>query len=239
MQRTLNAIERAQTLIADSLIRGAGGEGATVDQYQRFLSMQYHLTRGVHEYFLECAKHPSMTRRRKLREFLFRFALEEENHYLVAANDLFVMTLDPLSSPIDVILWHAFFRIHTPDKPFWRLGTACVLENLSAGPAADEVTRATSARFLNRENTKFLVLHRHETLPHGKQILEVLCDANLTEQELTELAEGARIGTLFYIRMLEWVLNPSCLCAWGSPGGAKLDTTERSKIAGSENAISA
>ena len=56
--------------------------------YQRYLSFQYHLTRGVQRYFMRVAASPKLARLRKLRKFFTTFANEEELHYLVAASDL-------------------------------------------------------------------------------------------------------------------------------------------------------
>src|SRR5437868_9535969 len=78
----------------------------TVDQYIRYLSFQYHLTKDVQRYFLAIAAHGDLARRRGLREFLYNFANEEELHYLVAANDLAKLGLRPLPRPFDVELWH-------------------------------------------------------------------------------------------------------------------------------------
>src|SRR5689334_772766 len=74
----------------------------TIDQYIRYLSFQYHLTKDVQRYFLAIAAHGDLSRRRSLREFLCRFANEEELHYLVAANDLARLGLRPLPMPFDV-----------------------------------------------------------------------------------------------------------------------------------------
>ena len=54
------------------------------------------------------------------------------------------------------------------------MGAALILENISDGPAKEWVQKALSADFLTRENTKFLVLHQHETLPHGDQLVEAV-----------------------------------------------------------------
>ncbi|GBD49571.1 hypothetical protein [Methylopila sp. Yamaguchi] len=97
------------------------------------------------------------------------------------------------------------------DRPFVRLGAATILENISAGAARPWVKRALTGSFLTRENTKFLVLHQHETLPHGDQIMEALATANLEERHLADLEEGASKGTVLYLRMAEWALQPIAL----------------------------
>ncbi len=142
----------------------------TIDQYIRYLSFQYHLTKDVQRYFLAIAAHPDLARRRPLREFLVDFANEEELHYLVAANDLHKLGMRPLPMPFDVELWHHYFKSVVIDRPFVRLGAATILENISDGAAKDWVRKALTGEFLTRDNTKFLVLHRHETLPHGDRL---------------------------------------------------------------------
>ncbi|QZO00393.1 iron-containing redox enzyme family protein [Chenggangzhangella methanolivorans] len=214
MTRIETCIADAQALFAELLESYLKNGGATtVDQYIRYLSFQYHLTRGVQRYFMSAAAHADLARRRRLRAFLVNFANEEELHYLVAANDLHQLGLKPMPAPFDVELWHAYFERVVVDRPFVRLGAATILENISNGAARPWVRKALTGAFLTRDNTKFLVLHQHETLPHGDQILEALSSANLEERHLADLAEGARKGTVLYLRMAEWALRPGCLLA--------------------------
>jgi len=63
------------------------------------------------------------------------------------------------------------------ERPFVRLGAATILENISGGRAKPWVQKALRGDFLTRGNTKFLVLHQHEALPHGDQILEAIAEA--------------------------------------------------------------
>jgi len=182
--------------------------------------MQYHLTRGVQIYFMRAAAHRDLVRKKALRRFLFAFANEEEQHYLVAANDLSRMGLNLLAEPFDVTLWHAWFRAIIDERPFLRLGAACVLENLSGGHAREEVRLALRAPFLDEANTKFLVLHQHEKLPHGDQIVAAVRVAGLNEFQTRDLVAGARQGKILYLRMAEWALFPDSLSACldsGSP----------------------
>ncbi|GBD49572.1 hypothetical protein [Methylopila sp. Yamaguchi] len=111
MERIEGRIADAQVLFAELFqsVLSNGGK-TTVDQYIRYLSFQYHLTRGVQRYFLSAAAHPDLARRRRLRAFLVDFASEEELHYLVAASDLLQFGLKPLPVSFDVELWHAYFE---------------------------------------------------------------------------------------------------------------------------------
>jgi hypothetical protein len=86
-----------------------------------------------------------LARKKALRKFLFDFANEEELHYLVAAGDLARMGLPILAEPFDVTLWHAYFRSIVDERPFIRLGAACVLENLAGGEARAETRAALAA----------------------------------------------------------------------------------------------
>ncbi|HEY6942196.1 hypothetical protein [Dokdonella sp.] len=213
MDPVIRAIAEAQQRFATLLQRAITQAPLTVVQYQRYLSMQYHLTRGVQGYFLRAAAHPALARRRALRRFLFDFAAEEEHHYLVAAADLERMGLPLLPEPLDVTLWHAHFRAVVDDWPYLRLGAACVLENLAGGTARDATRAALAAPFLTRENTRFVVLHLHEAQPHGEQIVAALAASSPDDSEIDDLATGARQATVLYLRMMEWALFPGSLAA--------------------------
>jgi len=210
-------IEIARFEFAALLRRARLAAPLSTQQYQRYLSMQYHLTRGVQTYFMRAAAHKDMARRKALRKFLCAFANEEEQHYLVAANDLAKMGLEILPEPVDVTLWHAYFGQIVDQHPFVRLGAACILENIAGGSAKDEIQAALRAPFLRVDNTKFLVLHQHETLPHGEQMLAALEAAHLEPMHVAELEAGAKLGAVMYLRMAEWALFPGCLTALADP----------------------
>ena len=223
-------IADSQERFADLLSSYLVDHPTTVDQYIRYLSFQYHLTKDVQRYFLTIAAHADLARRRALREFLFRFANEEELHYLVAANDLARLGLRPLPMPFDVELWHHYFGKVVADRPFVRLGAAVVLENISDGVAKEWVKKALQGAFLTRDNTKFLVLHQHEVLPHGNQILTAIEEGGLESRHYADLAEGARKGTVLYLRMAEWALRPSSLAAICDRGVLEIDGGEEERI---------
>jgi Iron-containing redox enzyme len=223
-------IEEAQERFALLLQSYLVNHPTTIDQYIRYLSFQYHLTKDVQRYFLTIAAHRDLARRRSLREFLFRFANEEELHYLVAASDLAKLGLRPLPMPFDVELWHNYFSKVVVDRPFVRLGAAAILENISDGVAKDWVKKALQGTFLTRENTKFLVLHQHETLPHGDQILTAIEDGALDQAHFADLIEGARKGAVLYLRMAEWAIQPSTLSSICDRGTIELDHGEDERI---------
>jgi hypothetical protein len=208
VKRIEPVVERAQQEFARLLNEAARHGPVTIEQYTRYLSMQYHLTRGVQRYFFAAASHGDLARRRKLRKFLVDFANEEELHYVLAENDLRKLEFEPLPEPLDVALWHSYFEKVVSGRPFLRLGAACILETISAGVAAAPVKKALSAPFLTRENSRFLTLHQHEDLPHGQQIIEALAEAALEEHHLRDVLEGARKATVMYLRMADWALHP-------------------------------
>lgn len=215
-----DALRGVYTIIDESrhrfaaLLQHAADTGPmTLMQYQRYLSMQYHFTKGVQAQFLRAAAHRELAKRKSLRRFLFNFANEEEQHYLVAAKDLMRLGLPILPQPLDVMLWHLYAGSVVDERPFQRLGTTCVLENISGGAARGPVRAALHASFLNESNTRFLVIHQHELLPHGEQILAALESSHPEPRHVAQLELGARIGMAFYLRMAEWALFPDCLAA--------------------------
>lgn len=223
-------IATAQALFAQLLESAVQTGPVSVDQYCRYLSMQYHLTRDVQAYFFAIAANSALARRRRLRRFLCEFANEEELHYLVAGNDLLALGRKPLPEPFDVTLWHSYFRGVVATRPFIRLGAAAILENLAAGVAREPARRALSAPFMTRDNTKFLVLHQHETSPHGEQILEALEAAALTDAELGDLVLGARQGTVLYLRMARWAVDERELSAGADVGAPAVSSTQCQEI---------
>ena len=81
---------------------------------------------------------------RKLRDFLYRFALEEEPHYRVALDEL---GEPPLPCPMDVSEWWAMFDRLVDEHPFTRLGATCVLENIGRERERSVTRSSTPRRF--------------------------------------------------------------------------------------------
>jgi hypothetical protein len=207
MERVLEVVERAKRIFHQRLLELQEQGGMTEEIYVRYLTFQYHLTKGVQRPFLMVAAHPRLAGKRKLREFLFRFGLEEEPHYKVAEIDLQRMGKKPRACPLDVSLWWAYFDQIVLHRPLVRLGATCVLENLGAGAGDLGHHLLDSAPFLNPGNTRFLHIHFHEALPHGDQIVGALQSVTLDEDEIDDLVEGANIGSIFYMRMVDWALS--------------------------------
>jgi len=224
------------------LERAIAGKGITIEAYRRYLSMEYHLTKGVQRYFITAAAHEEFCRHKPLRQFLLDFANEEERHYLVAANDLHKCGLTLTGEPFDVTLWHAYFRGVVTEKPLIRLGAASILESISGGAAREPARRALSAPFLTRENSKFLVMHQHEMVPHGDMFLAALESAGLDNRQVGDLETGARHGTTLYLRMAEWSLfpdeHPDCSELYVDDGEQlRIEALEMSEIAPSSMSL--
>ncbi len=178
------------------------------EQYVRYLSMQYHLTKGVQRHFFTAASHPDIVVRKNLRDFLWKFGIEEEPHFQIAQKDLQNMKRTPVAKPFDVHIWWMFFDSIINERPFIRLGATCVLENLSDG-AKEQVNHIFSnAPYITPKNFRFFAIHKHEeNLNHGDQILAALESARLDQDELKDVVYGTNIGTEMYMRMVDWVLD--------------------------------
>ena len=207
MKKIEAMVNKAQKLFRDKLSGIEKTGGLTLERYIRFLSMQYHLTKDVQRHFFACAANPTMAHKKTLRKFLINFGQEEEPHYLIAAKDLENLNANPLGSCLDVQLWWAFFNQYVSTRPFIRLGATCILENISVGNGDIIKKLMADAKYLNPRNTRFLVIHQHEELPHGDQILEALSSADLSADDHNDLEEGAKIGMTMYLRMIDWVIH--------------------------------
>lgn len=207
LSRVLTVVEHAKSTFADRLRAVEENGGLSEDMYVRYLSFQYHLTKGVQRAFFKVAGHPQLSGKNRLRQFLFKFALEEEPHYKVAEVDLERMSRKPLPCPLDVSLWWAYMDQIVEVRPFVRLGAAMVLENLGAGAGALGHRLLDNAPFLNKSNTRFLTIHFHELLPHGAEIVQALETAPLDETDIEQLVEGANIGAIMYLRMAGWATH--------------------------------
>lgn len=185
-------------------IEAAGG--LTLEQYARYLSMQFHLTQNVQSHFFRVASHSSLATKGKLREFLIAFGIEEEMHYRIAKKDLENLGQSLAPMPLDVKLWWAYFDSIIDTRPLVRLGATCILENLGPG-SADIGKRLLQASFISERTSRFMQIHLHEELPHGDQVLDALEAADLNEAQLADLAEGAIAGGTLYLRMVDAVFN--------------------------------
>lgn len=197
----------AQKALRDKLAR-LDDKKFSREMYIRFLTAQYHLTKGVQRHFMLVASHNIFAKKRELRKWLLKFAQEEEFHFEIAKSDLGEMNAEALGSPIDVQLWWLFFDSVVKEKPFVRLGAACILENIADGASEMIDIMIKNSAFLNSRNLKFLTIHRHGVdLAHGEEILFQLSQAELTSNDRADLLAGAEIGTAFYLRILEFALT--------------------------------
>jgi hypothetical protein len=185
--------------------------GLTLDQYVRYLSMQFHLTRDVQRHFFAIAGHPLLVNKGKLREFLVAFGLEEEMHYKIAYKDLEHLGRDLLPMPLEVKLWWTYFDTVIQSRPLVRLGATCILENLGAGGGEVVKRLMANAPFIDDRTSRFVQIHLHEELPHGDWIVQTLKSVTLDESNLRDLQEGAETGAILYLRMVDWALGTDYL----------------------------
>jgi hypothetical protein len=207
MHTLFSIVDQAKTTFRSDISRLLSEGGITKAAYVRWLSFQYHLTKGVQKHFLLVAAHPTLAGRRVLRDFLYGFGLEEEPHFDIARKDLEHLGTSPLPCPLDVTLWWSFFDEIVTQRPFVRLGATCVLENLGAGAGELGHQLFDTAEFLNPSNTRFFNIHFHEALPHGDQIFAALQSVPLSDSETDDLAEGAKIGSIIYLRLSRWAMG--------------------------------
>ena len=195
----------ASQLELKSMLQGVldSKEGLSLDLYASYLSMQYWLTKGVQKHFLGVAAHEDLARHKSLREFLVKFAYEEEHHYLIAAKDLKALGLEPKTIQLDIKLWHSYFKKVVEKTPFVRLGATCILENISGGCKAELDQLLGRADYISPKTTRFLTIHRHEEIPHGDEIIEALEACKLNEKEISQLEQGAAEGGTLFLRMLQ------------------------------------
>lgn len=208
MNEIKNSVKKAQdefrSLIEESEIASKGLER---DQYIRYLQMQYHLVKDVQKQFYEIAGHESIFDKRKFSEFLLEFGTVEGPHFKMAARDLKALDADLGVAPLDVKLWWSYFGQLIKEKPLVRLGGTCVLENV--GSAVGDLIDAALAKspFLDQKNTTFLILHKHEVLNHGDEIIEAVERANLSSEELLDIKKGIEESKVLFFRMFHWVLK--------------------------------
>jgi hypothetical protein len=204
MEELKNLVQESQTQFTQRLRQVFQTGGLTQDRYVRYLSMQYHLTKGVQRHFFMAASHPDLEHRGSLRDFLVQFAKEEEAHFEIAKRDIENMGRELLPCPFEVELWWAYFNQIIFERPFVRLGATCILENI-AGSSRQEVTNLLSqSSFITPRNSRFVTIHMHgENLPHGDQILEALSNARLEASHLSDLVEGAIKGSKLFLMMLD------------------------------------
>lgn len=201
-------IKEAQQLFRNKLKSMESDGGLTKERYSRFLTMQYHLTKGVQRPFFQIAQLNSIGRKKGLRKWLIQFAQEEEFHFEIAKADLAALGEVPQEIPLDTYLWWKYFDSIIETHPFIRLGATCILENIAdgAGDVLDQLIG--QSHFLTPKSLRFLTIHRHgPNLNHGNAILNALTEADLNSEEARDVLKGADIATTFYMRMSHWILT--------------------------------
>lgn len=191
-----------------ALFKGIDKKGIQLEQYVRYLQMQYHLTKGVQETFLSIAAHQETRKYKSLRKFLVNFGYEEEMHFLLAQHDLKELNHDIGDCPFVVELWWAYQKYVISWKPIERLGATAVLENIGNFAAPLIKKLMSEASYLNKGNTTFVQVHMHEDLPHGDQILEAYKSVKWSQNHLKQLIKGAENASFLYIKLIfDWILS--------------------------------
>ena len=204
-QPLVSIIERAQNSYAEILREVHAGGGLRLDPYVRYLSMHYHLTSEVEQHFLLVVSHPSLVRRRRLRNFLNERAIDKASHFDLVKNDLRNLAADPLKIPVDGELWRAYFTPVAQSRPFARLGAAAVLENLPIQGNSFGLNMIQGATFLDRRNTSFIEKFFHTGTPLVAPTLQALRSVRLQKSEVADCLEGAAKGAILYLRMVAGV----------------------------------
>lgn len=206
MNEIKNLVFHAQDRFKQKLIEMNSQGGLTKERYCRFLTMQYHLTKGVQKHFMAIAANSVTARKKGLRKFLIQFAQEEEFHFEIAKADLKELGQEPGQIPFDTQVWWLYFGSVIETRPFVRLGATCILENIADGSSDILDLMIKESGFLNPKNLRFLTIHRHgPNLAHGDQILEALEQSDLTKDELADVKHGAEIATTMYMRFAHWI----------------------------------
>ncbi len=207
MRELKSKINEAQILFREKLVTMQLDGGLTKERYIRFLSMQFHLTKGVQKHFMNIAANPITAKNKNLRKWLIKFAQEEEFHYEIAKADLKELNSDPLPIPLDTLLWWNFFDQQIEHKPYLRLGATCILENIADGSSEILDQMISTSGYLNPKNLRFLIIHRHgPNLDHGDQVLEALSNSELKTDQFSDLLSGADLATTFYMRFAHWII---------------------------------
>jgi hypothetical protein len=200
-------VQKANILFADKLTNNLWN-GLEIEQYIRYLQIQYHLTKGVQNTFLAMAAHEDTRPYKKLRPFLVNFGYEEEMHYKLAEKDLKELGSETGSMPFVVELWWAYQKAILPVKPMERLGATAILENIGNYAAPIIKDLFAEADFINKRNSSFTLVHMHEELPHGAQILDVLANEYFSELHQTQILEGAKRATWLYANTIyDWIIT--------------------------------
>ena len=200
-------VKKANVLFADKLTDKLWN-GLEIEQYIRYLQVQYHLTKGVQNTFLSMASHPDTRSYKDLRAFLINFGYEEEMHYKLAEKDLQELGSLTGEIPFVVELWWAYQKAILPIKPLERLGATAILENIGnfAAPVIKELM--AEADFITKKNSSFTQVHMHEELPHGDQILDALRNENFSELHQNQILEGATRTTWLYANTIfDWIIT--------------------------------
>ncbi len=208
MKKITDAVKATQDEFREVILASEiAAKGLEKDQYIRYLQMQYHLVRDVQKNFFEIAAHPDIFLKRKFSKFLVGFGIDEAPHYKMAEKDLSHLDAGVGEIPFDVELWWTYFSKAIKEKPLQRIGGTCVLENIGTAVGDLIDTAISKSPYLNQKNTTFLILHKHEVVNHGDEIIEAVTEANLNVAEEQDVLQGIEHAKTLFFRMFHWVLT--------------------------------
>jgi hypothetical protein len=196
------ASNQLEELLASSQKNGS----INIDNYYRYLTMQYYLVKDVQVHFFRSAAHPALRHYVELRQFLINFAFAEEPGYEAARSDLEAMGKPVADCPLDMALWRLFFSAVIDAAPFVRLGATCLLQSLGEVASRHLQPLLMQSTFFSESNTKFLMLN-FETQPSKVATLfDTISETNITSSEVRDLELGAKIGATLILRQMHWAL---------------------------------
>jgi pyrroloquinoline quinone (PQQ) biosynthesis protein C len=143
-----------------------------------------------------------------LRHYLLEHAVEEQDHWRWALEDLAaigedVAALQKSAAEPATAAFIAFNYFVASRLPHARIGTALFLEALSAevGPGAVKLIQQQAG--LTREQMSFFVSHAETDQGHARDLRAVVVDAGLSADEYGELAWAATTSARLYMNMYD------------------------------------
>lgn len=139
--------------------------------YKRFLNMMYHYTLTSGEKLKAIANNSP---NQELRDYFNHMCLEEQHHYMLAKQDLkgYGLTPDP-ETPQEVQEMNHFWASLSNQHINGYLGALYVFENI-AEKVGDEVRGFVARLKLEKNQSRWLLIHAEADLDHGAEIKEVL-----------------------------------------------------------------
>lgn len=173
----------------------------------RSLSLQHRLAKGERRRFLAMAAYFELLGSYELRNLLHRWAVEVELHDDVARFELQEMDEKPHDCPLDAKLWGAYFDGIVLQRPFVTLGATYALACLQCEAAASGRRLASEEALPHESECNGQRSAEAAGSLRGSQIVEALQSDQPDHDELADIAEGVRTGTILGLRMARWAMG--------------------------------